>query len=173
VRFNPNLYNCGKVCLSLLGTWAGPGWDPVRSTLLQVLVSIQSLIMVDDPYFNEPGFQGELGTPLGRQHSRDYNATVREATLRHAMGDALERPSPVFKAVVEKHFRLKGSLILDQLRRWTQDASPSHKAIPGNGSGCPGTAASTLAAADRVRALLLGTSGGATGGGTSNRPIFL
>ncbi|KAI0076050.1 hypothetical protein K474DRAFT_1685012 [Panus rudis PR-1116 ss-1] len=26
VRFNPNLYNCGKVCLSLLGTWAGrPG----------------------------------------------------------------------------------------------------------------------------------------------------
>ena len=21
VRFNPNLYNCGKVCLSLLGTW--------------------------------------------------------------------------------------------------------------------------------------------------------
>lgn len=24
VRFNPNLYRCGKVCLSLLGTWQGP-----------------------------------------------------------------------------------------------------------------------------------------------------
>ena len=47
MRFNPNLYNCGKVCLSLLGTWSGPGWDPKASTLLQVLVSIQSLIMVD------------------------------------------------------------------------------------------------------------------------------
>lgn len=35
-RFNPNLYACGKVCLSLLGTWAGPGWDPKHSTLLQV-----------------------------------------------------------------------------------------------------------------------------------------
>ena len=23
VRFNPNLYNSGKVCLSLLGTWPG------------------------------------------------------------------------------------------------------------------------------------------------------
>jgi ubiquitin-protein ligase len=23
VRFNPNLYSCGKVCLSLLGTWRG------------------------------------------------------------------------------------------------------------------------------------------------------
>jgi ubiquitin-protein ligase len=48
VRFNPNLYNCGKVCLSLLGTWqgaAGETWDPNVSSLLQVLVSIQSLIL--------------------------------------------------------------------------------------------------------------------------------
>jgi len=30
VRFNPNLYSCGKVCLSLLGTWRGnasENWD--------------------------------------------------------------------------------------------------------------------------------------------------
>ena len=26
VRFNPNLYNNGKVCLSLLGTW-GDNWS--------------------------------------------------------------------------------------------------------------------------------------------------
>lgn len=26
----------GKVCLSLLGTWSGPGWIPGKSTLLQV-----------------------------------------------------------------------------------------------------------------------------------------
>lgn len=83
VRFNPNLYENGKVCLSLLGTWNGPGnyvhekcfcvflilclrkphvisflsvgWIPNQSTLLQVLLSIQSLIFVPDPYFNEPG----------------------------------------------------------------------------------------------------------------------
>ena len=35
VRFNPNLYDNGKVCLSLLGTWAGPSWDAAHSTLLQ------------------------------------------------------------------------------------------------------------------------------------------
>lgn len=46
VRFNPNLYDMGKVCLSLLGTWQGPGWVPQESTLLQVLLSIQSLILV-------------------------------------------------------------------------------------------------------------------------------
>ena len=53
VRFNPNLYNDGKVCLSLLGTWHGGDasekWDPARSTLYQVLVSIQSIIMVCQP----------------------------------------------------------------------------------------------------------------------------
>lgn len=40
-RANPNLYQCGKVCLSLLGTWRGPGWVSGQSTLLQVLISIQ------------------------------------------------------------------------------------------------------------------------------------
>ena len=53
VRFNPNLYNDGKVCLSLLGTWAGPGWDPAMSSALQVLVSIQSQVMTALPWFNE------------------------------------------------------------------------------------------------------------------------
>ena len=39
VRFNPNLYKDGKVCLSLLGTWqgsAGEHWDQNTSTILQV-----------------------------------------------------------------------------------------------------------------------------------------
>ena len=37
VRFNPNLYNCGKVCLSLLGTWRGSAnenWDAKYSTIM-------------------------------------------------------------------------------------------------------------------------------------------
>jgi len=65
VRFNPNLYKDGKVCLSLLGTWTGPSWDPKSSTLLQVIVSIQSLILVSDPYFNEPGVEATMNTSSG------------------------------------------------------------------------------------------------------------
>lgn len=38
IRFNPNLYNCGKVCLSLLGTWRGvnsvENWNPNLSNIL-------------------------------------------------------------------------------------------------------------------------------------------
>ncbi|KAF2446851.1 UBC-like protein [Karstenula rhodostoma CBS 690.94] len=53
--FNPNLYSDGKVCLSLLGTWEGEPWNPAESTLLQVLVSIQAMILCEDPWYNEPG----------------------------------------------------------------------------------------------------------------------
>ena len=42
-----------QVCLSLLGTWSGPSWQPGVSTLLQVLVSLQACVLVSDPWFNE------------------------------------------------------------------------------------------------------------------------
>ena len=80
VRFNPNLYNCGKVCLSLLGTWNGSEqekWNKNTSTLLQVLVSIQSLIFVEDPYFNEPGYERDINTPIGKERSFSYNEKIR------------------------------------------------------------------------------------------------
>lgn len=68
IRFNPNLYSCGKVCLSLLGTWRGSAsenWDPKVSTLLQLFISTQGITMSEDVYFNEPGFEGEQGTEEG------------------------------------------------------------------------------------------------------------
>lgn len=87
VRFNPNLYSCGKVCLSLLGTWSGPTWEPNKSTFLQVLISIQGLVMVEDPYFNEPGFEG-----YRQQHKKQaqaYNQNIRKQTLKWAIEDPL------------------------------------------------------------------------------------
>lgn len=47
-----NLYEEGKVCLSILGTWAGDRnetWSAARSSLLQALVSIQGLVLVKEP----------------------------------------------------------------------------------------------------------------------------
>lgn len=55
VRFHPNLYRCGKVCLSLLGTWEGPQWTSCQ-TLKSVLVSLQS-ILDNNPMRNEPSFE--------------------------------------------------------------------------------------------------------------------
>uniref|UniRef100_G1QQT6 Ubiquitin-conjugating enzyme E2 Z n=1 Tax=Nomascus leucogenys TaxID=61853 RepID=G1QQT6_NOMLE len=73
VRFNPNFYRNGKVCLSILGTWTGPAWSPAQS-ISSVLISIQSL-MTENPYHNEPGF--EQVRPDG---SWDYRHTPRHRT---------------------------------------------------------------------------------------------
>lgn len=88
-RFNPNLYACGKVCLSLLGTWSGPGWVPNVSSILQVIISIQSLIMVSEPYFNEPGYESQRHGATGMRNSKEYNRKIQGYTMRYAILDHL------------------------------------------------------------------------------------
>ncbi|XP_061701124.1 ubiquitin-conjugating enzyme E2 Z isoform X1 [Syngnathoides biaculeatus] len=101
VRFNPNFYRNGKVCLSILGTWTGPAWSPAQS-ISSVLISIQSL-MTEKPYHNEPGFEQE-------QHpgdSKTYNECIRHETVRVAVCDMLEGKVPCPEAlwsVMEKSF---------------------------------------------------------------------
>ena len=68
----------------------------------QVLVSIQSLILVHEPYFNEPGYERSRGTPAGQQNSREYDANICQATVRWAMLEQLKKPSPCFKQVRNK-----------------------------------------------------------------------
>jgi len=120
MRFNPNLYNCGKVCLSLLGTWSGSqgeSWDEQSSTLLQVLVSIQSLILVPDPYFNEPGYERAMGTAEGDRVSAIYNENIMLGTIRHAMLDHLENTGPPeYSEVMRLHFAMKREIIRAQVR---------------------------------------------------------
>ena len=125
-RINPNLYENGKVCLSLLGTWTGRRscelWNPESSTILQarsclasrdyaletarqmaemasgepsfngadidptsarprsnaplqVLVSIQALVLCEQPYYNEAC----LGPTIGRE--------ARVSVCRSRQGD--------------------------------------------------------------------------------------
>lgn len=85
VRFNPNLYQNGKVCLSILGTWSGPAWTAAQS-LLSILVSVQSL-MNEKPYHNEPGFH-QVRNPGDIEK---YNDIIVHETLRVAVCDALEQ----------------------------------------------------------------------------------
>ncbi|KAH9257990.1 hypothetical protein BASA81_003553 [Batrachochytrium salamandrivorans] len=118
VRFNPNLYKDGKVCLSLLNTWAGPSWDPKTSTLLQVLISIQSLIMVPDPYFNEPGMESQRGMEA---QSQQYNAAVRYNCIRLAMYDMILHPPFAFDKICRTHFVLKKNEIKHQFQVWARE----------------------------------------------------
>ncbi|XP_015582419.1 probable ubiquitin-conjugating enzyme E2 26 isoform X2 [Ricinus communis] len=106
LRLNPNLYNCGKVCLSLLGTWHGnknEKWLPGVSTVLQVLVSIQALILNQKPYFNEPGYAHMNGSAHGEIQSQQYNERTFILSLK-TMVYTMRRPPKHFEDFVLGHF---------------------------------------------------------------------
>mmetsp|Transcript_31518 Transcript_31518/g.101201 ORF Transcript_31518/g.101201 Transcript_31518/m.101201 type:complete len:346 (-) Transcript_31518:329-1366(-) len=94
-RLNPNLYENGKVCLSLLGTWSGPGWDPGHSTVLQILVSIQGLVLVDRPYYNEPGNEKHERTVEGEHLAHLYNESATLLAVRTTISVLKQPPKPL------------------------------------------------------------------------------
>jgi ubiquitin-protein ligase len=125
IRFNPNLYACGKVCLSLLGTWRGnatENWDAKLSTILQVLLSTQAIIMSEEVYFNEPGFENEAGTVDGEKRNEGYMNIVRYGNVKYAMLGQIRKPSKGFETVILRHFYVKKAEILTDVHKWVERA---------------------------------------------------
>jgi ubiquitin-protein ligase len=121
IRFNPNLYKCGKVCLSLIGTWSGDeseSWNPT-STMYQVLCSVQSEIMgMDFPYFNEPGYEKEKGTNIGERNNEKYNEALYYATVKFAINDMIKNPPLTMEEVIKMHFKMKKDEIIKTTSDW-------------------------------------------------------
>ncbi|GAA0162498.1 ubiquitin-protein ligase [Lithospermum erythrorhizon] len=125
LRLNPNLYDCGKVCLSLLNTWTGHGnenWMPKTSTMLQVLVSIQALILNTKPFFNEPGYDRSYRGVEGEKKSNSYNESVFILSLK-TMIYTLRRPPQHFEELVLGHFRVHAHDILSACKAYMEGAS--------------------------------------------------
>ncbi|PIA27784.1 hypothetical protein AQUCO_07500005v1 [Aquilegia coerulea] len=113
-RINPNLYEEGKVCLSLLNTWSGKGnevWDPSSSSILQVLVSLQGLVLNSKPYFNEAGYDKQVGTAEGEKNSLSYNENTFLLNCKSIMY-LLRKPPKDFEELIKDHFRRCGYYIL-------------------------------------------------------------
>ena len=101
VRFNPNLYTCGKVCLSMLNTWAGPGWVPTN-TISNVLIAIQALVLNEYPLQNEPGFEYKPKEELSK-----YNQIIEYANIKISVIEMLTNtPNDFifFKDIMIKYF---------------------------------------------------------------------
>ncbi|XP_063936153.1 putative ubiquitin-conjugating enzyme E2 38 [Daucus carota subsp. sativus] len=121
---NPNLYSCGRVCLSLLNTWAGRGnekWLPNRSTVLQVLVSIQALVLNEKPFFNEPGYDSTYTGSEGARRSKMYNEKIFISSLK-TMVYTLRSPPRHFEDFVSGHFLVRGRAILLACRAYMEGA---------------------------------------------------
>nr|XP_004539296.1 (E3-independent) E2 ubiquitin-conjugating enzyme isoform X1 [Maylandia zebra] len=120
-RLNPNLYDNGKVCVSLLGTWIGKGTErwTSKSSLLQVLISIQGLILVNEPYYNEAGFDSDRGLQEGYENSRCYNEMALIKMVQ-SMTQLLQNPIEVFKQEIQEHFVSNGWRLVHRLESWLE-----------------------------------------------------
>ena len=101
IRFNPNLYQDGKICLSILGTWQGPSWTIVQ-TMSSVILSIQSLLG-EYPLRNEPGYEN---CKITENKMINYNYYVQFHTLNYAIVDMILKKlyPPEFEYILKEIF---------------------------------------------------------------------
>jgi len=87
IRFNPNLYICGKVCVSLLNTWQGDQWTSCQ-TISSILLTLSTLLC-SDPLLNEPG--------VTKTHKDldNYNKIIEYSNLNIAVCDIIYKKEGV------------------------------------------------------------------------------
>lgn len=129
IRAHPNLYINGKVCLSFLGTWSGPGWTAAL-TLNTILLSIQSLLN-EEPLHNEPGYQNEKGSrcEIYRNLVNYYNIVV--STLKQI--NTPLRGYEAFQKIMKSHFVKNYDNYLKQLEKF-KDISQINQCVYGMGA---------------------------------------
>lgn len=122
VRFNPNLYSDGYVCLSIINTWeASPEemWNGETSSLLQVFLSIQSLVMDNEVIQKEPGYEDYSVMDAA---NAAYTAVVRYNNVKYAMRKLVQSPPAEFQSVIHRHFALKRAEIAATCEKWVSEA---------------------------------------------------
>lgn len=88
IRFNPNLYENGKVCISILNTWRGEKWTSCQ-TISSVLLSI-STVLCSNPLLNEPGVD------INHSEVETYNHIIEFANIRVAIYQMLMKEEAVY-----------------------------------------------------------------------------
>lgn len=79
-RFHPNLYVDGKVCLSILGTYAGPSWQSTMSFSM-ILLSLKALLDTN-PLRHEPGYEN---MPLTHNYALHYSLYVHYSIVKYTL----------------------------------------------------------------------------------------
>ena len=96
VRFNPNLYTCGKVCISLLNTWRGEQWTSCQ-TISTVLLTLCTLLC-SNPLLNEPGIA------KGHKDTNNYNEIIQYANIDIAICDIIDKKDGVYMPFFENFY---------------------------------------------------------------------
>jgi ubiquitin-protein ligase len=84
IRFNPNLYVCGKVCISILNTWEGDQWSSCLN-ISTILLNICT-ILCENPLLNEPGISFKQTKLI-----KTYNDIIHYSNINIAICDILNK----------------------------------------------------------------------------------
>jgi len=102
VRFHPNFYRNGKVCVSILNTWNGEQWSSCFS-LNNILTTLMSMFLQTYPLSVEP-----LWCNKDDNQKECYNSILKHANISITMCDFLNNPShmfyEIFKDICIPHF---------------------------------------------------------------------
>jgi ubiquitin-conjugating enzyme E2 Z len=96
VRFNPNLYVCGKVCVSLLNTWRGDQWTSCQ-TISTVLLTLCTLLC-NNPLLNEPGVTNK------HQDMNSYNEIIEFSNLDIAVCNIVTKKNGIYMPFFENFY---------------------------------------------------------------------
>lgn len=96
IRFNPNLYCCGKICVSLLNTWHGDQWTSCQS-ISTVLLSLCTLLC-SKPLLNEPGVTEQC------VDMEKYTNIIEYSNIDVAVCDVLLKKNGVYQPFFDKFY---------------------------------------------------------------------
>ncbi|KAL3199043.1 hypothetical protein MRX96_044079 [Rhipicephalus microplus] len=117
VRFNPNLYANGKVCLSILGTWQGPPWSPVHC-IGSVLVSIQSLLN-EESLVQRAGNATRYDDGVGQEDEPPMPRDLAEAVLK-TFAESYDKYDQLLRSLIEQAKQKPGTSWTEYLEHLVQ-----------------------------------------------------
>ena len=125
-RFNPNLYKCGKVCVSILNTWRGDKWSSCQ-TINSVLLTLCSLLN-EAPLENEPGQTKSSGDFIPYQNSIEYSNI--DFSICYMMNlTNIPQPFQLFYSFMKEHFINNYSQLLTYVKSKSNESSIQYVGI--------------------------------------------
>ena len=113
IRFHPNLYRNGKVCLSLLNTWRGEQWTSCQ-TIKTILLNLITLFH-NKPLLNEPGITEKY------KFFENYNNIIRYHNFKTAIYEIVNKENclnlyNIFSNEIKSTFEKNKKEIIENLK---------------------------------------------------------
>ena len=124
IRFHPNLYRNGKVCLSLLNTWNGEQWTSCQ-TIRTILLTLVTLFH-NKPLLNEPGITEKY------KYFNKYNEIIEFSNYNTAVNSILNKKilpnmNDKFKDIILENYKKNKDNILKKIEKKIKEKKNNKK----------------------------------------------